>query len=115
MNILVRLARSLPLVILLAALAAVVYFVVSWHRSPERAKEVLIKLFTVLTSILTTFFCLASAYAIFEANQPVLDLAASFAAVSALALVVTRLCRWRFVKNHPNYRFKPTRTWFVKR
>lgn len=110
MNVLVRLFRSLPLVVALAVLAVVVYFVVSWRRSPNRAKEVLIKLFTVLTCALTAFFALGTLYAWADGNMAVLELAAAFAVTSAIALVITRICRWRFVKNHPNYRWKPTRT-----
>lgn len=106
-------ARSLPLVVALALLAAAVYVVVSWRRSPNRAKEVLIRLFTVLTGGLTALFSLAGLYALLDGNANVFELAAGFAVASALALAVTRLCRWRFVKNHPNYRIKPTRTWHL--
>ena len=74
MALVARLLQSLPLVIVLVILALVIYFVVSWARSPERAKEVLIKFFTVFNSILSIFFLLATAYAFFEGNQPVLEL-----------------------------------------
>ena len=53
MALVARLLQSLPLVIVLVILALVIYFVVSWARSPERAKEVLIKFFTVFNSILS--------------------------------------------------------------
>ena len=56
MALVARLLQSLPLVIVLVILALVIYFVVSWARSPERAKEVLIKFFTVFNSILLIFF-----------------------------------------------------------
>lgn len=88
-------------------------FVVSWARSPERAKEVLIKFFTVFNSILSIFFLLATAYAFFEGNQPVLELTVSFLVVAVLALVITRVCRWRFVKNHPHYMDKSQRVTFL--
>lgn len=103
-NLIAQLSRSIPLLIALVALAAIVYFVVSWRSSPTRAKEVLIRLFTVLCSALAIFFTLASLYALADGNQPVLELAASFAAVGILGLVVTLICRWRFKKNHPHYR-----------
>ena len=61
MALVARLLQSLPLVIVLVILALVIYFVVSWARSPERAKEVLIKFFTVFNSILSIFFLLATA------------------------------------------------------
>lgn len=113
MALVVRLLQSLPLVIVLVILALVIYFVVSWARSPERAKEVLIKFFTVFNSILSIFFLLATAYAFFEGNQPVLDLTVSFLVVAVLALVITRVCRWRFVKNHPHYTDKSQRVTFL--
>ena len=112
MNLLIRLIRALPLLVVLAVVALVVYLVVSGVKSPERAKEVLIKLFGVLTSALTVFFCTASAYAWLESNWYVLDLFGAFAAVSALALVVTLVCRRRFIKNHPDYKFD--RSFFPK-
>lgn len=110
MNLLVRLSRSLPLVAFFAVLALVVYFAVSWRRSPNQAKEVLIKLFLAVTGALTVFFGLASLYALLDGNANVLELTGAFAAVSVLALGVTLVCRWRFLKNHPNYRRKATRT-----
>lgn len=101
MAIIARLLQSLPLVIFLVILAVVVYFVVSWLRSPERAKEVLIRLFTVLNLVLSALFLLATLYAWFEWNVPVLELTVSFLVVSLVALAITRICRWRFVKNNP--------------
>jgi len=113
MGIVIRLIRALPLLAVLAVVAVLVYALVSWRHSPNRAKEVLIKLFTVLGLVLTVFFCAATAYAWTENNVPVLELAGAFAAVSAAVLVVTRICRWRFIKNHPNYQFKPSRVRFL--
>ena len=115
MALVARLLQSLPLVIVLVILALVIYFVVSWARSPERAKEVLIKFFTVFNSILSIFFLLATAYAFFEGNQPVLELTVSFLVVAVLALVITRVCRWRFVKNHPHYMDKSQRVTFLEK
>lgn len=113
MALIARLLQSLPLVIVLVLLALIIYFVVSWARSPECAKEVLIKFFTVLNSILSIFFLLATAYAFFEGNQPVLELTLSFLVVTVLALAITRICRWRFVKNHPHYMDKSQRVTFL--
>lgn len=113
MAIIARLLQSLPLVIVLIVLAVIIYFVVSWLRSPQRAKEVLIQFFTVLNSILSGFFLLATAYAFFEGNQPVLELTVSFLVVTVLALVITRVCRWRFVKNNPHYMDKSQKVTFL--
>lgn len=110
MAIVVRVLQSLPLIIFLVVLALVIYFVVSWLRSPQRAKEVLIQFFTVFNIILSVFFGLASLYALFEHNDPVLELTASFLVVALLALGITRICRARFVKNNPHYKDKPANT-----
>lgn len=114
MPILIRLLQSLPLVIFLVILAVVVYFVVSWLRSPRHAKAALIKLFTVLTIVLSVVFALASAYALLEHNGTVLELTASFLAIAVIALVITRICRWRFVKNNPNFRWASSDTHYLK-
>lgn len=108
--LLARLFRSLPLVAALLVVAALVYLVVSALRSPVRAREVLIKVLLAVTGALTAFFGLASLYAWFEGNAGALELALTFAAVSLAALAVTLLCRHRFLKHHPNYRYRATRT-----
>lgn len=113
MGMLVRLIQAWPLMVILGLLAVVVYFVVSWAKSPTRAKEVLIKLFTVLNAVLVVIFTLASLYAFFEHNMNVFELTASFDLIVIIALVITRICRWRFVKNHPNYKEKPAKTDWV--
>lgn len=104
MPFLVRLYRILPLLIILAFVAVVVYFVVSWRTSPNRAKELLIKIFTWIFIVLTALFGLATLYAAGEANQAVAELFGSFAAVTLIGLGVTRLCKWRFVKHHPHFK-----------
>lgn len=106
MNALVRLIRALPLVIALAVLAVVVYAAVASMRSPNRAKEILIKLFTVITTALSVVFLLGAGYALLDGNEAVFDLAWAFAVVSIVAFAIVRLCRRRFVRNHPDYRFK---------
>lgn len=114
MQLILRLIQSLPLVIALAILAVLVYAVVSWAKSPTRAKEVLIKLFTVVTGILSAAMALATLYGILEKNENAAWFFGAFLIVSLVALAITLFCRWRFVKNHPHYRFKPifSRTMF---
>ncbi|MDO4502330.1 MAG: hypothetical protein Q4D06_04025 [Coriobacteriia bacterium] len=107
MTILIRLIQSLPLMLALAVLAVAVYVFVSWRQSPNRAKEILVKLFTVLTTALCVLFVLACAYAAIEGNQAVLEFFGAFLAVSAAALGITLICRARFRKNHPNYAEEP--------
>ena len=50
-----RLTRIIPLLLLLAFVAGVVYVVAAWRYSPARAKEILIKAFTVLNVALALF------------------------------------------------------------
>ncbi len=109
MAILARLSRTVPLLIALAILAAIIYLVVTYRESPNRAKEVLIKVFTVLTGVLSAGFALLTLYAMVENNVPVAELWGTFLAVTLIGLAITRFCRYRFIKNHPNYRFMPTK------
>lgn len=108
LRILAALGRSLPLAIALAILACAIYFFISWRRSPARAKEVLIKVFTVLCSAIAIFFTLVSIYAIVDSNMPVFELSASCAVIGAIGLIITLICRHFFRKHNPHYRFEPT-------
>ena len=103
MGLFVRLYRAIPLIVILALLALIVYCVVSYRSSPNRAKRVLIKIFTWLTIVLTVFFALITVYALFENNAFVAELFASFGLVTLVGLGITSLCRWRFNKNHPHF------------
>lgn len=111
----VRLARSLPLILAMAVAAVVIYLVVSYRRSPARAKEVLIKLFTAVNGGITAFFGLASLYAIFEDNLKIFDITVCFAIVGVVGLAVTFCCRHLFLKHNPNYRKKPVRAQVKRR
>lgn len=106
MGLIARLSRVVPLVLLLALVAGIIYVVVTYRHSPARAKEVLISVFTWLCGVLSGFFALASVYAFFDNAPAVLDLALSFLVVALVGLVVTRLCNRRFLKNNPHYRQK---------
>ena len=94
-------------------LAIVVYVFVAWVKSPLRAKEILIKLFTVITIVLSVAFGLAPLYAFFEHNVKVLEITGTFLVVSLVALGITRICRWRFVKRHPQYKNKAMPTKYL--
>lgn len=106
----VRLVRSIPLLIFLAVLAVVIYFVVSYKRSPAHAKELLIRVFTWITGILSAFFLLVTIYALFEGNDGVLDLAVVFLITGLVGLGVVQICRWRFKKNNPHFEKAPNTT-----
>lgn len=107
---LVRILRSLPLVILLIVVAAVVYFYFFHRHSPKRAKEVLIKLFTGIGIALTSFFALACIYAWAEHNDTAFDFAAGFLVVSLVTLAIARICHFNFIRHNPHYKKKPTKT-----
>lgn len=108
LRLIAGLSRSLPLLIALAVLALVIYGVISYVRTPVKAKEVLIKIFTVLCAVLSIFFALASLYSVADNNTPVLELALSCMAVGLIGLIVTRICAYFFKKHHPHYIEEPT-------
>lgn len=111
----VRLTRALPLLAILAVVAVVVYLVVSWRRSPARAKEILIKAFTAINGVLSAFFALASIYALVDRNLDVFDLFFTFFLTAAIALGITLICRAVFLKHNPAYRFKPVKATPIRR
>lgn len=99
----IRLYRIIPLLILMAVVAAVVYVIMSFRYSSDRAKATLITVFTWLTAVLSVFFGLMTIYAVFEGNNTVIELAGSFLATTLLGLGITRICNHVFKKNHPHY------------
>ena len=110
-----RLTRIIPLILVLAFVAGVIYVVASWRYSPARAKEILIKAFTVLNSVLAGFFGLATLYALSERNVAVMDLTLSFMVTALIALGVTLVCRAVFLKHNPSYRMKPMKAKRIRR
>ena len=98
-----RLSRIIPLLVILAVVAAVIYLVAAWRYSPNRAKVILIRAFTVITGVISGFFVLATAYAAFEQNWTAVEIAASFLAVGLIGLAITLICRWAYLRHHPNY------------
>lgn len=103
-----RLYRIAPLLIILAIIALAIYLVVSWRSTPARAKEVLIKIFIVLNGGLSALFLLATLYALLEGNLFVAEFFATCMATTLIVLSITFVCRFRFLKNNPNYRWRIT-------
>lgn len=99
----IRLYRIVPLLVLLAVVAAAVYVIMSFRYSSERAKAALIRVFTWLCAALSVVFALITAYALFERNEPVVELFGSCLAVTLAGLVITRVCNAVFRRNHPRY------------
>ena len=106
MGFLARLSRVVPLLIIMAVAAGLIYVVVTYRHSPARAKEVLIKIFTWFNGIVVGFFALVSVYAFFDDAPAVLDLSLSFMIVGLVGLLITCIANWRFLKHNPNYRKK---------
>ena len=104
MGFLARLSRVVPLLIVMAVAAGLIYVVVTYR--PARAKEVLIIIFTWFIGIVVGFFALVSVYAFFDNAPAVLDLSLSFMVVGIVGLLITRLANWRFLKHNPSYRKK---------
>ena len=88
-----RLLRIVPMLIVLAVVAAIVYIVAAWRYSPNRAKELLIRIFTAITGAVSAFFLLVCAYAWLERNGAVFDLSFSFLLTALIGLAATRISR----------------------
>ena len=106
----VRLSRIIPLLIVLAIMAAVIYLVALFRSNPLHARWVVIRFFVWAMGIFSVFFALASAYALFEHNVYVLEMVGTFLATTLVGLVIALVCRWRFLKRNPKYRDKALRT-----
>ena len=106
----VRLFRMLPVYIFLGVLAVVIYFVVAARQSPVRAKEVLIKVFLVITGVLSALCLLGSLYALADGHSAAFELIFAFFIASLVCLGITLVCRYVFLKHHPSYRTKPMRS-----
>ena len=102
--IVIRLYRVLPLAIALAVIALVAYLVISYLRSPLRAKEVLIAVFSRLSAVGAAGCLLVTAYALLDGNGVFAELSGCCALIFLLALAVVLVCRAVFLRNHPEYR-----------
>ena len=109
-GLLARLRLLIPLLIVVAIIAVIIYLVVSWRRSPVRAKEVLILVFTWFCSFVAIFFGVVFHYALTESNGSVMELAGATAVLAIIGLIITRICKLVFNKNHPHYKDSPTVT-----
>ena len=97
-----RLSRIVPMLIVLAVVAAIVYIVAAWRYSPNRAKELLIRIFTAITGAVSAFFLLVCAYAWLEAQRRPCSICRScFLLTALIGLAVTRICRAVFLRHKP--------------
>ncbi len=106
MGFIARLSQSVPLMIVMAVAAIIIYLVVTYRHSPARAKEILITVFTWVGIVIAAFFGLVCLYALFEGNSGVLDLGLCFLVVGLVCLAITRWCNHVFLKHHPHYKSK---------
>ena len=116
MAFLVRIYRIVPLIAVLLILALVVYFVARFKFPSPRAKQIVINLFVVLTTLLNVFFLLATLYAFFDNNLFGVELFVSFLVVTIIGQIITMVCNHRFLQHYPQYKDKAVpahiRTWF---
>ena len=103
MAFLVRIYRIVPLIAVLLILALVVYFVARFKFPSPRAKQIVINLFVVLTTLLNVFFLLATLYAFFDNNLFGVELFASFLVVTIVGQIITMVCNHRFLQHYPQY------------
>ena len=115
MPIVARLTRLLPIVFGIALAAVALYVFVSIRYTPVKAKELLIKIFTVVFGAATLFFILATIYAVLDGGRPeAVELMATFLLPFAVGLAITLVCRAVFLHNHPAYKLKPVRAQTIK-
>lgn len=110
-----RLTRLLPIFFGIAIAAMALYVYVSIVHTPVKAKELLIKIFTILFGMTTLFFLFATLYALLDSGRPeAVELMASFLIPFAGGLIITLICRAIFLRNHPAYKLKPVRAETIK-
>ena len=105
-----RLSRIVPLLIVLAVVAAIVYIVAAWRYSPNAPRSCSSRCSRPSRACCRCFFLLACAYAWLEHNDAVFDLAFSFLLTTLIGLAVTRICRRVFLRHNPAYRIKAAKT-----
>lgn len=113
--IVIRLYRVILLVIALAVIALVAYVTISYLRSPLRAKEILIAVFSRLNTVGAAVCLVVAAYAVFDGSTVFAELAGSCALIFLLALGITLICRHAFLKHHPEYRKKAEKAHLIGR
>lgn len=99
----IRLYRIFPFLVLLAIVIGIAYLVMSFRFTSDKAKAVLIRFLTWLFGVLSIILGLITAYALFERNEPVIELFGSCLAITVIGLAITRICNAAFKRHHPNY------------
>lgn len=113
--IVIRLYRVLPLAIALAVVALVAYLVISYLRSPLRAKEILLAVFWRVSIVGIAACALVTAYALLDGNAVFAELSGSCMLIFAAAFAIVLACRAVFLKHHPEYRQKAEKARLIGR
>ena len=99
-----RILSLLPILAIFAAFALLGYLYLSYKQSPARAKEVLIKLFIILSVALCAVFILICIYSLLDNNEMIFELSAALLVISIAMLLVVLICRYIFLKHNPSYK-----------
>ena len=115
---LVRLVRVIPLIAVLGIAVLIFYIIMSFKFTKPKAKQMVLVIFTWVNIAGIIVFALASLYALLEQNDLAFELMISFLITFAVALLITRICNFVFIKHNPSYKFKAvhaeTDTLFVR-
>lgn len=106
MAFLARLSRLIPLILIMGAVAVLLYYIVSYRRSQTQAKLLLIKISTVFNGVMSGIFALISLYALGERNIPVFEIFFSCFLLFFIVLAITRVYNAVFLHKHPIYKKK---------
>lgn len=105
-----RLVILIPLIGLLLLIGLIVYLVAQAKYSPNRAKAFIIKVSIIINLILMGFFLFWAIYSLIDRNIVTLEFALTLAAIPALALIITFICRAIFHKHHPKFKHQAKKT-----
>ena len=86
------------------------YAIMRAKENPIKAKEMTIKVFIILMSIITGFFLLVALYAVQDKNLVVAELSLWGAGMFAIGIGGGFIWRWRFYKKNPKYKTKKLNT-----
>ena len=111
----VRVFQMLPLYIIIAIVAFALYMYIAYRQSPNRAKEILIKIFSYAFSIISIILSLSCIYTILDKNTFAFEIAASMLLVSLVTLGIVGICRYIFLKNNPKYKIPRSKASFKSR
>lgn len=105
-----RLIILVPMILILLLAGLIIYLIAQAKYSPNRAKAIVIKVSLIVNLIIMGFFLFWALYSLIDKNMVTLEFALSLAAIPAIALVITLICRAIFYKNHPKFKHEAKKT-----